>query len=469
MSILFLALATSVIEPSLAGENKLRSRSEIRKAKERSTRSGRSSQAPQRRKTSRSLVAQAATGRVPDQMPEAPLDGSLVRGEIAQAGYLDGCPNGCGACCDCGLDVSCGVEDVFFDQPACGVEAGCGFEVGCGIGHAFERMGPDCGTEICGCGDAGCDGQCVGLGEAYCGVEPCGSSGCDACCDEVGKIPLFLPFLRVQWCRFDFFAGVQGFTGPMSFADIGAASPNVQGNTGSFGTYLGFNEGRSLKGWLGWDVAAQLGVRATQTDFYGSEITGETRSQIFVTGGFFRRVDYGLQYGVVVDYLNDDWWYRGNMIQGRGELSWKTMGCHSFGFQYMGSGGSDTSTTSVRDVNGNTIASSITFEPIDQYRLFYRRLLNSSGEWTTFAGWTDNDDGLLGTTLTLPLRSKWLLATSATFLIPQDNNAAFANRNEAWNISLGLIYRPGGPNGCGRYCRPMFDVADNGTFIVDRQ
>ena len=54
-----------------------------------------------------------------------------------------------------------------------------------------------------------------------------------------------------------------------------------------------------------------------------------------------------------------------------------------------------------------------------------------------------------------------------TYLIPHEgsNSGGFAEEN--WNISMGLVYRPGGPRGCGRYCRPLFDVADNGTFMLD--
>jgi len=33
---------------------------------------------------------------------------------------------------------------------------------------------------------------------------------------------------------------------------------------------------------------------------------------------------------------------------------------------------------------------------------------------------------------------------------------------------MGVIYRPGGRQASSRYSRPMFDVADNGTFLVDR-
>jgi hypothetical protein len=129
----------------------------------------------------------------------------------------------------------------------------------------------------------------------------------------------------------------------------------------------------------------------------------------------------------------------------------------------------DSSTTEVDDGTGNVISSTINFETTDQYRLFYRRLLNGNGNWQAFAGWTDNDDGLLGASLHLPMRRNLSLATGATFLVPREGDSSGGEEQEGWNISLGLSYRPGGPQGSSRYSRPMFDVADNGTFMLDVQ
>ncbi len=383
------------------------------------------------------------------EVPESPLDGTLVRGKIRKVGYLEGNGSSCGPVCDC---ASCGAEPVCGIEVGCGLEPGCGIEVGCGIE-------PGCGIEV-GCGvEPGC-GYEVG-----CGLESIGDCGCDACCNEVDCIPFFLPLLRVNWCRFDFFAGVQGYTGPMNH--VGADNFG-RASSGSFGFYEGFNEGRSLRRLFGWDMAAQFGVRATQSNLSGASFTEETRNQVFVTGGLFRRVDYGLQYGVVVDYLSDDWYFHGDLVQVRSELSWRTEGCHVCGFQYFAGVSDDTSTFTIRDGAGGIFNGTVNFEPTDQYRFFYRRLLPQSGQWDAFGGWSGNEDGIVGTTLSLPLRRNIVLSTGATFLFPTDNDEATDFEHESWNISLGLIYRPGGPKGCGRYCRPLFDVADNGTFMVER-
>lgn len=436
---------------------------------------------PPPKQTRQSLVAQAATGRALTDPPEAPLDGTLVKGKVRQTQFLETYGTPCGPVCDCGdpgcgVEPGCGIGDVFVHGPGCGteavcgVEAGCGFEVGCGVGVALDVIARGCTCGVGGC-TGGCDSGC-GIEEIYidgpgCGLEAYGDCSCDACCD-IDRVPLFLPFLRINWCQFDFFAGVQGFTGPLNFAGTNQNNANIRSGSGSFGFYQGFNEGRSLRRWLGWDMATQFGVRATQSNLSGSSFTDETRHQVFVTGGLFRKVDYGLQYGLVFDYLNEDWYFQGDSTQLRGEVSWRTAGCHVFGIQYMGGTGSDTSTTSIDDGAGNVITGTIGFEPTDQYRLFHRRLLNQSGFWDTFGGWTDNDDGLVGTNVSLPLRRLLLLSAGATYLIPNEGDARFGHEQEGWNISLGLVYRPGGPKGIGRYSRPMFDVADNGTFMIDR-
>ena len=106
--------------------------------------------------------------------------------------------------------------------------------------------------------------------EVGCGMEPMVDCGCDACAGPIVNdcYPLFLPILRINWCRYDFFAGVQSFKGPMNFANVNGADGDRVGS-GSFGFYEGFNEGRSLKRWLGWDLAGQFGVRATQSNLSG--------------------------------------------------------------------------------------------------------------------------------------------------------------------------------------------------------
>jgi hypothetical protein len=397
-----------------------------------------------------SMIAQAAAGQIVETPAEAPLDGTLVNSGVV--------PANCGSC---GPVCDCGHAGIHPQENAGGVE------VGCGIGAALHRLGPTLHMQgqdrAC-----GIEGATV-VADVGCGFEPTGNCSCAACTGHANnRIPFSLPLLRVNWQSFDFFFGNQGFTGPLNFVNTDAGDPNVRGGTGSFGFHQGFNVGVPATGWSHTNLAWQFGVRAAQSNVKGAGFTDETRNQVFLTTGVFRRVDCGLQYGMVLDYLSDDWYYQGSTAQLRGEFSWRHGAAETWGFQYMAGVRDDTSVTAVTDSSGSLISSVIAFEPTDQYRFFYRRLLNHSGHWSAFAGWTDQDDGLLGGDLSLPVRRCMVLRASSTYLIPREGSSSGGDEQEGWNISIGLVYRPGGPSGCDRYTRPLFDVADNGTFMVDR-
>ena len=409
-----------------------------------------------------SQVVRAALGETSIDPAQSNGGSSIIwakslRDPVIQVGFMEEYTGGCGPVCDC---------DQFSMGPGCGAEPACGFEPGCGFEPNYG-IEPSCGLDG-GCGMAGCT-TC----EPACGMESmvgCGGCGeCSQCCTDFDSLPIFLPILRPAWCRFDFFAGVQAYKGPMNFPSTSATNNLVRSGSGSFGFYQGFNEGRSLRRLFGWDMAAQFGLRATQSNLTGAEFTDTTRHQIFLTGGLFRRVDYGLQYGVVMDYLNDDWYFHGDLIQLRGELSWKTSACHEFGIQFMSGLNDDTSATFVRNAAGATVQSTVAFEATDQIRGFYRQQIGGGGHWDAFIGGSNNSDTVIGTTMSLPVHARMLVQAGGTYLIPSEGASSRGYEQESWNISLGIVFRPGGPDGFGRYCRPMFDVADNGTFMVDRR
>ncbi|MEM6365711.1 MAG: DUF6666 family protein [Planctomycetota bacterium] len=353
------------------------------------------------------------------------------------------------------------------------LDPGCGLEPGCGVGFAESSCGcetpcdcplePSCG--IGGCDASGCD--VIGCDAIGCDAIGCGPGGCDACDPGVRCfIDGLFPRLSVQWDRFEFFGGVMGFTGPMNFANTSGTGVDRRG-VGSFGFYEGFNKGNSLR-FFETDLAAQYGVRFTQANLSGAGFTDETRQQAFITSGVFRRVDYGLQYGMVIDHLYDDWYYRGNVSQIRGELSWVTKRSHVLGLRYAAGIDDDSSLTTVTDLTGAVIRNNVQFEAMNQYRLFYRQRMAQCGMLEGYAGWTDNDDGLLGMNLDLPIHGNLMWNSSATYLIPNDGTASDGFIQEGWNISLGITFRPGGLRGQSRHNRPLFKVADNGSLMLDR-
>lgn len=406
---------------------------------------------PAKQQRAVSTVSRAARGQLLTEQPPEPLDGSLVR----QVSFVDGC-------------------DTYFPEQSCGCDApvcGCGAEsIGCGcdpsIGCSCGVEVASCGIEIGpGCGIEGCASCVAGRCETpACGVEFC-DGGCDACYPS-GGCPLFN---GVRWRRFEFFAGSQGFKGPLNFATTDLQNPDDTRGSGSFGFFQGFNVGRSHPRFLGGGLSTQFGLRATQSNLSGTDFSEETRHQVFVTGGIFRPVDYGFQFGAVLDYLNEDWYYQADLLQIRGEFSWVANNRITYGFQYMAGLEDDSSGTNVVDASGSIVESTIEFEATDQYRFFFRRRLQSAGSFTGFAGWTDNDDGILGALVDVSLGRRLMLNTGMTYLIPQEGSSTVGNQEESWNLSFGLTFRPAGFGSGYRYNRPLFNVADNGTFLIDRR
>ena len=252
-------------------------------------------------------------------------------------------------------------------------------------------------------------------------------------------------------------AGVQGFT----------AAPNM-GNTGSFGFHYGFNWGAPVPCMPHGELGMQLGYRGVSTNFSGSALTPDTRTQSFFTGGIFRRVDWGLQGGVVADVLIDDWYYHSQLTQVRAELSWVYPACHELGFWGAFHTGNDRDQTAVQ--NDNILAlNPIVFQPMDLYAFFYRRRFEEIGGGSArlYAGFTGTSDGLIGADIKLPLSESLALQSGFAYVIPDESNKAIAYHEEAWNVAISLVWYPGQRKAVGNdYYRPLFDVADNGSFIT---
>jgi len=282
----------------------------------------------------------------------------------------------------------------------------------------------------------------------------------DGCCTECALVPCgTLPVGNLQLSF-----GVQGFTGPANHQLMGA-NPQVLSGSGSFGFYESLNWAMPIPGFQ--CLGGQVGFRATHSNLSGAEFTNDTRNQAFVTAGLFRRVDYGLQCGVVIDYLSDAWYRDADLLNVRGEMSWVTGGTRDIGF-WFSSGTKVASEPSVLGPLEN-------WESTDLYAFFYRQTYGASldCEARIFAGWSGQSDGLIGGDLRVPLTDTLALETSCSYLIPQQGvgqgvNAGHAQ--ESWNLGIGFVWYPGRRWGHDNpYYRPLFPVAHNGLFMIDRQ
>ncbi len=285
-----------------------------------------------------------------------------------------------------------------------------------------------------------------------CGCGDCNAGGCGGGCGGCAKCGHGLPFLG----RVELFAGTHGFTGAVN-----------RGESGSFGFHEGLNWSRPLWRLTGGLVTGQLGFRATQSNLSGTALSNDDRHQFFLTGGFFRRSDWGLQGGLVFDYLSDNFYEELSLTQLRGELSWKFPCHHELGFwftaQTRDDGVSSAFNNQLQDPGSD-------WQSTDIFAFFYRRQFWKPGsEGRLYVAVTGTSDAVLGGDLRVPLTPQLTLRNTVTYLIPNESDTLLGPANEAWNVAMTLVWTPG-CGGCGfDYARPLFDVADNGSFITDRR
>jgi hypothetical protein len=360
-----------------------------------------------------SKASAAIPHRAGSAMPVSSGEGSAIEGEV----IYEGEPQFIGA--EGGVPASPSDGEIIYEgQPPMD-----------GLSH-----GGDCES----CGGGGC-ASCGG-GEACgsCGWDGCGRDDCDDC------VPLCLPRFR----NLSLFGGVQGFKGPRD-----------NGTNSNFGFHEGFNlTGRApFIGWRG--VSYQLGYRSTQTRLHGDINTQEGRVQHFVTGGLFRRSQVGLQYGVVYDLLRDDLVEEIDFSQMRTELS--VLGPRGGEIGFLGM--FHLNNEGINTGNGTTV-----FEPLDQYLLFIRKRFANCGEGRLWGGFSDEDDGIFGGEVLVPLDNRWSLAGGFNYVIPEQDAPPQGAIQEAWNVGISVVWDWSGCGLSNSPFRPLFNVADTGTMIIDR-
>lgn len=290
------------------------------------------------------------------------------------------------------------------------------------------------------------------------------NGGCVAC-GSMGDCDCMMSRPMVDWSRAECFAGVASFASAGNFLTTGT---NAAGQVeGSAGLQEGFNLGSCSPISCFGRLSAQVGLRAIQSNLDGSASTLDARNQLFATAGFFRRVDYGLQGGLVVDVLHDDWNFTANLVQLRGEMSFMLSPCHDAGIRVTSSQRTE---DIVARVTGVAAPVTLKLAGLDTYRFFYRFRFggDNAGTAELNAGFSENRDAIVGIGLSTPLHGSVGLQVGSTILIPSAELAPkYAYEN--WNIGAALVWTPGRGFGLGRdYHRPLFDVADNGNFLTQR-
>ncbi len=297
----------------------------------------------------------------------------------------------------------------------------------------------------------------------------CYSDTCDGRC--YGR-PFWFGSVRRALQSGEYFGGATSFQSPL-FTAPGQTPPvddDQVASDSSFGVFGGFNLGVPLYQLSGGLLSGQFGIRSVTSNFNGNEFSSEDRRQIFVTAGVYRRVDYGLQLGVVADIFHEEWFTETDLVQIRGDISWVYPAGHTFGFRFA-TGVQDDETEGT--FNGEDFIDFFQ-ETEDNYRFYYRHLASSGGWGEVFVGWGDATQTIVGVDVDLPVTDRISFQSGFTAYFNDDvvsptSNFQGGNLNEAWNLFVGLSFKPHGRGWYKSYDRPLFSVADNGTLLVRRQ
>lgn len=373
-----------------------------------------------RRQQSVAPVQQAQVQQAVVETPSAPTRPQAVRHDAAVQQACAGCGCQGGAC-------ECGAEPYYEGATNCGTP-------GCGCGE------PSCGLSYCepscGCGDIGCTG--------------CGTTcGCGSVCDGTCGVPITICVPPIRELTFE--AGVQAFKNPL----------DRNRDRGNFGVNYGLNLGGSMS-WLGTPgIGYQFGYRGTSNQMHGDDTqnTADGHDQSFVTAGLFHRKTCGLQYGVVYDMLRDERQGSNNFGQVRGLISVINPRGNEIGFMFS----KHVTESRLPDANGTL------YHATDQYLAFYRVHGCQGGEFRVFGGFDDDSKGILGADFAIPLTDRWSLNTGFTYVIPEEGDAGVGAEQEAWNLGMNMVWHYGyrAKQCFAAQYRPMFRVADNGSFIMD--
>ena len=239
------------------------------------------------------------------------------------------------------------------------------------------------------------------------------------------------------------------------------------GLNGNFGFHEGLNYGGCVTSLT--DIGYQIGGQAVHSDLSGfttgGDFSEDTRHQYFITTGLFRRYPnpVGFQWGVVWDYLHDDYDINMDLGQLRGELSFRGWHCNEIGFMSTANVTEDQKPVLQRRRRDHVVPGRV-----DHHRSVSALLVATVLHAATvrlWAGGTGDADGLLGGDFEVPISQSLAIWALSTTRFPRGASVE-GTQNEAWGIGLNLIWYPCGTARQNTACnpfRPLFSVADNAT------
>ncbi|MDR1957825.1 MAG: hypothetical protein LBQ54_02075 [Planctomycetaceae bacterium] len=229
-------------------------------------------------------------------------------------------------------------------------------------------------------------------------------------------------------------------------------------------------------------ISLQAGFRAVQSRQCGYEVPRtyhreNTRDQYFGTLGVFHRGTLlPVQIGAAYDFMEDRYDQTVKLQQLRSEFSYVSSYGFEFGFRGAFGMKNDAVTRNIShlryDSQGDqwfadwyTVTQGI--RPNSYCSLFLKKYYPNGAEGAFSAGATNYGDAVFRLDYTIPLNDCVSLQNSFTYVLPEQGRGRGGFLKESWNAMLQLTYQPRGGLLAG-FCdpaRPMFDVADNGTFL----
>lgn len=302
-----------------------------------------------------------------------------------------------------------------------------------------------------------------------CGCNSCCDNGCNSCCDDCCNDVC----VDCEDCPT---VGAYYFTNFESWRGISDGS--FQNNNGiRTGLNVGSTIGDSLVGW-------QLGGSYGAYDFNGRQSAPDEASaqqeQFFITTGFFRRAGNGSNWsgGLVYDMMiNDNWGVFSDepyLTQWRGQMAYALSACNEIG---VWGTMRDRGDSQVSNLFGGTTR----YRAVEQYNLFWHHNYECGADSWIWMGVVNDDDSLaatggtydwtLGGRFIAPMTDYWALTGDLQYVNPSSPTGPIAAREDAWFVSFGLVYFPGGAarnrSVAGRCSIPYMPVANNGNFVVD--
>ena len=273
--------------------------------------------------------------------------------------------------------------------------------------------------------------------------------------------PIIKPFGTGLMDNLTFFGGVTGFRSELDLPE-----------KGNFGLMEGIN-------WAGsatpqQTVSAQFGFRAVQSNLYGSVLRENNdfksiRSQYFLTAGLFKR-DLGnpIQVGAAYDWCFDEYYGKITLQQIRVEAALRTFSNLEYGFQgAFGMTKERSNWISWRAGDFPPFDGESYYRAQNCFLFFGRKHFCNGGLVELRLGATEDGDIIAGGLGEFPINDRLSINGGFSLLCPKEGNSVGGRRREAWEVSVGMIFyfRGGACSKPCNPCRPMFDVAGNGSFV----